>query len=105
MAAHTPSPSTRLLLGLAIAGVGLLGSLQGQALAQGLPKPSCPLVVPPSQKLFQPRRIQPNQVQAKNAMGCLSPADAVYRADGCPLRMCGAEGGVIQLPDYNGRPR
>ena len=105
MAAHTPSPATRLLLGLALAGVGLLGSLQGQALAQGLPKPSCPLAVPPSQKLFQPRRIQPNQVQAKNAMGCLSPADAVYGADGCPLRMCGAEAGVIQLPDYNARPR
>ena len=63
MAAHTPSPATRLLLGLALAGVGLLGSLQGQALAQGLPKPSC------------------------------------------PLRICGAEAGVIQLPDYNGTPR
>ena len=99
MAAHTPSPPTRLLLGLAIAGVGLLGGLQGQARAQGLPKPPCPLVVPASQKLLQPRRIQPNQVQAKNAMGCLSPADAVYGADGCPLRMCGAEAGVIQLPE------
>ena len=105
MAAHTPSFSRRLLLGLAIAGVGLLGSLQGQVQAQGLPKPSCPLVVPASQKLFQPRSIQPNQVQAKNAMGCLSPADAVYGADGCPLRICGAEAGVIQLPDYNARPR
>ena len=105
MAAHTPSFSRRLLLGLAIAGVGLLGSLQGQVQAQGLPKPSCPLAVPPSQKLFQPRSIQPNQVQAKNAMGCLSPADAVYGADGCPLRICGAEAGVIELPDYNGTPR
>jgi hypothetical protein len=105
MAAHTPSFSRRLLLGLAIAGVGLLGSLQGQVQAQGLPKPSCPLVVPASQKLFQPRSIQPNQVQAKNAMGCLSPADAVYGADGCPLRICGAEAGVIELPDYNGTPR
>ena len=98
MAAHTPSPPTRLLLGLAIAGVGLLGGFQGQAQAQALPKPPCPLVVPASQKLLQPRRIQPNQVQAKNAMGCLSPADAVYGADGCPLRICGAEAGVIQLP-------
>ena len=105
MAAHTPLFSRRLLLGLAIAGVGLLGSLQGQVQAQGLPKPSCPLVVPASQKLFQPRSIQPNQVQAKNAMGCLSPADAVYGADGCPLRICGAEAGVIELPDYNGTPR
>ena len=98
MAAHTPSPPTRLLLGLAIAGGGLLGGFQGQAQAQALPKPPCPLVVPASQKLLQPRRIQPNQVQAKNAMGCLSPADAFYGADGCPLRMCGAEAGVIQLP-------
>jgi hypothetical protein len=98
MAAHTPSPQARLLLGLAIAGAGLLGSFHGQAQAQVLPKPACPLVVPASQKLLQPRRIQPNQVQAKNAMGCLSPADAVYGADGCPLRMCGAEAGVIQLP-------
>ena len=105
MAAHTPSFSRRLLLGLAIAGVGLQGSLQDQVQAQGLPKPSCPLVVPASQKLFQPRSIQPNQVQAKNAMGCLSPADAVYGADGCPLRICGAEAGVIELPDYNGTPR
>ena len=96
MAAHTPSPQARLLLGLALTGAGLLGGSQGQA--QALPKPSCPLVVPASQKLLQPRRIQPNQVQAKNAMGCLSPADAMYGADGCPLRMCGADAGVIQLP-------
>lgn len=99
MAAHTLSPPTRLLLGLAIAGGGLLGSFQGHAQAQALPKTPCPLVVPANQKLLQPRRIQPNQVQAKNAMGCLSPADAVYGADGCPLRMCGAEAGVIQLPE------
>ena len=106
MAAHPLSPPTRLLmgldavvLGLAIAGGGLLGGFPGQAQSQGLPKPSCPLVVPPSQKLFQPRLIQPNQVQAKNAMGCLSPADAVYGADGCPLRMCGPNAGVIQLPE------
>ena len=98
MAAHTPSTPARLLLGLAIAGGGLLGSFHGQAQAQALPKPSCPLVVLPSQKLFQPRRIQTNQVQAKNAMGCLSPADAVYRADGCPLRMCGTDAGVIEFP-------
>ena len=99
MAAHTPSPQARLLLGLAIAGAGLLlGSFHGQAQAQDLPKPPCPLVVPASQKLLQPRRIQANQVQAKNAMGCLSPADAMYGADGCPLRMCGADAGVIQLP-------
>jgi len=105
MAAHTPSPQARLVmsmdtvvLGLALAGAGLVGGIQATAQAQALPKPSCPLVVPASQKLLQPRRIQANQVQAKNEMGCLSPADAVYGADGCPLRMCGAEAGVIQLP-------
>ena len=105
MAARTPSPQARLLmsmdpvvLGLAIAGAELLGSFHGQAQAQALPKPPCPLVVPASQKLLQPRRIQANQVQAKNAMGCLSPADAMYGADGCPVRMCGADAGVIQLP-------
>ena len=107
MAVHTPSPQARLLLcmdavvlglAIAIAGAGLLGSFHGQAQSQALPKPPCPLVVPASQKLLQPRRIQANQVQAKNSMGCLSPADAVYGADGCPLRMCGADAGVIQLP-------
>ena len=106
MAARSPSPTTPLLLGLdaallvvALAGTGLLGAYQGPAQAQALPKTSCPLVVPPSQKLLQPRRIKPDQVKAKNAMGCLSPADAVYGADGCPLRMCGPDAGVIQLPE------
>ena len=106
MAVRRPSPPNRLvrgldavLLGSALVGSGLLGVFQGGAHAQALPKPSCPLVVPPSQKLLQPRRIQPDQVQAKNAMGCLSPADAVYGADGCPLRLCGADAGVIQLPE------
>jgi hypothetical protein len=105
MAAHTPSPQARLLmcmdavvLGLALSGAGLLGSFHGQGRAQALPKPPCPLVVPASQKLLQPRRIQANQVHAKNAMGCLSPADALYGSDGCPLRICGADAGVIQLP-------
>lgn len=76
-----------------------MGASPRPAHAQALPKPSCPLVVPPSQKLLQPRRIQPEQVKAKNAMGCLSPADAVYGADGCPLRLCGLNAGVIQLPE------
>ena len=106
MAARLPSPTTQLMLGLdpvllvvALAGTGLLGASQGSAQAQALPKPSCPLVVPASQTLLQPRRIQPDQVKAKNAMGCLSPADAVYGADGCPLRLCGPDAGVIQLPE------
>jgi len=106
MAARRPSPTTHLLLGLdavllvvALAGTVLLGGAPRPAHAQALPKPSCPLVVPPSQKLLQPRRIQPDQVKAKNTMGCLSPADAVYGADGCPLRLCGPDAGVIQLPE------
>ena len=87
-------------LGAGLLAAGLLGIFLGTAQAQGLLQPSsCPLVVPPSQKLLQPRRIQPDQVQAKNAMGCLSPADAVYGADGCPLRLCGPDAGVIQLPE------
>jgi hypothetical protein len=88
-----------VLLGLALTGAGLLGTSPGPVQAQALPKPSCPLVVPPGQKLLQPRRIQPDDVKAKNAMGCLSTADAVYGADGCPLRLCGADAGVIQLPE------
>jgi len=106
MAARRPSPPPQRLLGLdallfvvALAGTGLLWASQGPAGAQALPKPACPLVVPPNQKLLQPRRIQPDQVKAKNAMGCLSPADAVYGADGCPLRLCGPDAGVIQLPE------
>lgn len=66
--------------------------------AQYTPKPSCPLVVPAGQQIVQPKRIQPDQVKAKNAMGCLSPADAVYGPDGCPLKLCGPNAGVIQLP-------
>lgn len=106
MAARVPFPPTRVVMGLDIRwlGVGLigwalLGASQGTVKAQALPKPPCPLVVPTSQKVLQPRRIQPDQVQAKNTMGCLSPADAVYGADGCPLRLCGPGAGVIQLPE------
>lgn len=69
------------------------------AQAQSISKPACPRVGPPSQAFFQPKRIQPNQVAAKNALGCLSPADAVYGPDGCPLRLCGANAGVIELPN------
>lgn len=88
-----------VLLIVALAGTGLLGATLGPAQAQPLPKPSCQLVVPANQRVLQPKRIQPEQVKAKNAMGCLSPADAVYGADGCPLRLCGPNAGVIQLPE------
>jgi hypothetical protein len=67
------------------------------ALAQSRPGNGCPLIVPASQAEQQPLRIRPDQVAGKNARGCLSPADALYGPDGCPLQLCGANAGVIQL--------
>lgn len=87
-----------VLLQPLLLGTGLAGAIAPMAPAQSLPKAACPLVVPPNQAFFQPRRIQPDQVAAKNARGCLSPADAVYGTDGCPLRMCSPDAGVIPLP-------
>jgi hypothetical protein len=58
----------------------------------------CALNVPAGLAELQPLRIPAKQVAAKNARGCLSPADAIYGADGCPLRLCGSDAGVIQLP-------
>jgi hypothetical protein len=78
------------LLGLALT--------TGPALAQTRPGNGCPLVVPASQAELQPLRIHPSQVAAKNARGCLSPADATYRANGCPQQLCGPNAGVLQLP-------
>jgi hypothetical protein len=48
-------------------------------------------VVPPREQVLQPLRIAPGQVAAKNAMGCLSAADAIYGPDGCPTRLCGRQ--------------
>ena len=59
----------------------------------------CPKIsTPPGQSLLQPTRLTADEVKAKNRLGCLSPADAVYGADGCPVRFCGADSGLIQLP-------
>jgi hypothetical protein len=58
----------------------------------------CPLVVPPQMPALQPLRISPQSVAAKNRIGCLSPGDAVYGPDGCPLRLCGDTSGTIPLP-------
>jgi hypothetical protein len=59
----------------------------------------CPRInVPPGQSLLQPTRLSPDEVKAKNRLGCLSPADAIYGPDGCPVRFCGADSGLIQLP-------
>ena len=49
---------------------------------------SCPLVVPSQVSFLQPKRLKPEEVKAKNAAGCLSAADAIYGADGCPLKLC-----------------
>ena len=62
-------------------------------------KPQCPrLASPAGQSYLQPMRILPDQVSAKNQLGCLSPADAVYGPDGCPLRFCGGSAGAFPLP-------
>jgi len=62
-------------------------------------EPPCPVLASPgSQALLQPMRLPPQQVKAKNAMGCLSPSDAIYGPDGCPLRFCGSNSGVFNLP-------
>ena len=95
---------------MAIAGVlRLLGSLPlsllaGQhvmalaAQAQQRMAGQCPLIVPAHQQALQPMRLDPALVAAKNRMGCLSPDDAIYGPDGCPLRRCGNGAGVFQLP-------
>lgn len=51
-------------------------------------RPACPLLVPLRDSVLQPLRIEPRQVPRKNAGGCLSAADALYSADGCPLKLC-----------------
>jgi hypothetical protein len=61
------------------------------------PSKACPLIVPRDQAALQPLHIQPRQVPLKNRLGCLSPADAIYGADGCPRRLCG-NAGALTLP-------
>lgn len=58
----------------------------------------CKLLVPADQAVLQPMKIRPEQVPLKNRLGCLSPADAVYGPDGCPVRLCGKNEGAFQLP-------
>jgi hypothetical protein len=67
--------------------------------AEFLPSRRCPLVVASNNSSAQPLRINPSQVAAKNRLGCLSPQDAVYGKDGCPLRLCSANQGVVPLPE------
>jgi len=80
----------------AIAGMAGSSALAADTLPY---EPPCPVLASPgSQALLQPMRLPPQQVKAKNAMGCLSPNDAIYGPDGCPLRFCGANSGVFKLP-------
>ncbi len=108
-----------LLGGLLSAGMplALMGAAAAPALAQGLTPnqplaieakpglspPPCRLVVPRSEALLQPLRIHPSQVAQKNAMGCLSAADALYGPDGCPSQLCGQKHGYqVPLPTLGG---
>jgi hypothetical protein len=87
-----------------LAGVLLLAAAwmggSGVMAADTLPyEPPCPVLASPGgQSLLQPMRLEPQQVKAKNAMGCLSPSDAIYGPDGCPQRFCGSNSGVFKLP-------
>ena len=75
----------------ALAQAGTPGQGLGQVMDNGIvPRigHSCPLVVPSQVSFLQPKRLRPEEVKAKNAAGCLSAADAIYGADGCPLKLC-----------------
>jgi hypothetical protein len=64
--------------------------------AVGTLQPPCPRIASPAgQSYLQPARLPPDQVKGKNQLGCLSPADAIYGSDGCPLRFCGSDAGVF----------
>ncbi len=67
-------------------GAGQLQGLYGDDLPRQGSR--CPLLVPSDMPFLQPKRLKPGEVKAKNASGCLSPADAIYGADGCPLKLC-----------------
>ncbi len=70
----------------------------GQNALRVLEAKRCRLVVNPELPALQPLRIAPSAVAAKNRLGCLSPADAIYGADGCPTRLCSQTSGVLTLP-------
>lgn len=61
--------------------------------------PGCPRLNAQDPAAIQPMRLDPARVALKNRIGCLSMQDAVYGADGCPLRLCGSSyANPIQLP-------
>ena len=82
---------------------GAWGSLPLQAapaLRTGYAPGGCPWIVPWGLEFVQPTRIPSDRVEAKNAGGCLSQNDAIYGADGCPLRFCSyREVGPLPAPD------
>ena len=82
----------------ALAVMALLLAVAGPGAAQQRLAGQCPLIVSKDQQILQPRRIPPAQVAGKNAMGCLSAADAVYGKDGCPIKLCAEASGSFQLP-------
>ena len=92
--ALAPAPalaSPGLAEGSAVAQAGAPGQGLGQVMDNGIvPRngSSCPLVVPSQMSFLQPKRLRPEEVKSKNAGGCLSAADAIYGADGCPLKLC-----------------
>jgi hypothetical protein len=63
---------------------------------------SCPAIVNVAAGEIQPMRLPPAEVAAKNKLGCLSPNDAIYGADGCPTRLCGQTKGAVPLPAGDG---
>jgi len=63
-----------------------------------LPLHSCPAIVNKAAGDVEPLRISSSEVALKNRMGCLSPNDAIYGADGCPLKLCSPSSGVVPLP-------
>jgi hypothetical protein len=60
--------------------MALLLAVAGPAAAQAQQRLAgqCSLIVRKDQQILQPRPISPAQVAGKNAMGCLSAADAIY---------------------------
>ena len=82
----------------ALAVMALLLAVAGPAAAQQRLAGQCPLIVRKDQQILQPRPIPPAQVAGKNAMGCLSAADAIYGKDGCPIKLCREASGSFQLP-------
>lgn len=88
------SPLVAPLLLAATPGTGTPPAIQPGT----LPTNPCPLIVAPADAAMQPLRIPAADVAKKNRAGCLSPSDAIYGSDGCPLRLCSPAAGVIPLP-------